>query len=829
MRTARNIIVLNMLLALLFVPAAMQGQEQEQLPERGRVELGARGFWGDVYGRPDLPFSPSLKTSKYNEYRDLRDGFFIRRAQLNFEDLLGTKNYFHFQSQKAIYRDQSYLATFGQYNKFKLQFRYDEIPHLYSNTARTLYDETAPGVFTISNFTRASLQAISSSTSLPSTIQTQIVPGMSFITPRLERKTGTVLFGYNLTPDWTVQASFAREHDQGTRPFAMFFNSSPSATLTSGYGVEVPEPIRYFTNTVTAQTEYDKDKWGVQFGYLGSFFQNSLSALVFDNPFRTSDCVAPTGCTAANQGPSTGRAALYPDNSAHYLTFAGAFDLTKNIRGIASISPGWVRQDDDFLPYTSNSILLAQTGALPAASLHGREQTLAMNYTLIARLAKNFEVKGGYRHYDFNNNTPIYEFTPVQGDIAAPNLASPTENHVFGFNKKNIEVTGNYYFWKKSSAKIGYEGEIFDRSHRDVAHSMENGLVAAIDLVPRKDLSIHATYRHSSRTPDEYEDEESLSLNGGIPSDHPLARRYDEAARLRNRGDVQVVYDATDRLSFSAFAGTLQDDFNRRAGVNSPGALNFLAGTTPNYYLYGLLKDLSYNAGMDADFAVTNEVTFFAEYSYERYNRRMMSRYRVPGGATPLPMDCSASGKACDSANNDWESTARDRVHIVSFGTDMQAKKKFFFSTYYSLAGAIGNVYSRPVGDPTLTTGPNKFLLTGTNAAVDYPETVNRNHEVSAIFRYKLSKSVTPKIEYRYTQYDNKDYQTSAMTPYMGCVSGLTGTPVPGCTSPLIGAPSPFYPYFVVGDTSAARFLFLGADQPSYKAHYLAGSVEFRF
>ena len=44
-----------------------------------------------------------------------------------------------------------------------------------------------------------------------------------------------------------------------------------------------------------------------------------------------------------------------------------------------------------------------------------------------------------------------------------------------------------------------------------------------------------------------------------------------------------------------------------------------------------------------------------------------------------------------------------------------------------------------------------------------------------------------------------------------------------------MGTPSPFYPFFLVGDTSAARYLFLGADQPSYRAHYLAATVEYHF
>jgi len=64
----------------------------------------------------------------------------------------------------------------------------------------------------------------------------------------------------------------------------------------------------------------------------------------------------------------------------------------------------------------------------------------------------------------------------------------------------------------------------------------------------------------------------------------------------------------------------------------------------------------------------------------------------------------------------------------------------------------------------------------------------------------------------------------------MGCVSPLPpAAAVPGCTSPLLGTPSPFYPFFVVGDPSAARYLFLGADQPSYRAHYLAVTLAYDF
>ena len=84
------------LLALLLVPSLLFSQEQpaqqEQPPQHGSVEFGARHVWGDVYGRPDLPFSPDLITSKFNEFGDRRSGFFIRKFYMNSDDFLGSKN-----------------------------------------------------------------------------------------------------------------------------------------------------------------------------------------------------------------------------------------------------------------------------------------------------------------------------------------------------------------------------------------------------------------------------------------------------------------------------------------------------------------------------------------------------------------------------------------------------------------------------------------------------------------------------------------------------------------------------------------------------------------
>jgi hypothetical protein len=63
----------------------------------------------------------------------------------------------------------------------------------------------------------------------------------------------------------------------------------------------------------------------------------------------------------------------------------------------------------------------------------------------------------------------------------------------FVFNKKTLELSGKWFFATRSSAKLGYESEWFDRDHRDVRHSHENSVFAAVDLSPTRDLLFRAS------------------------------------------------------------------------------------------------------------------------------------------------------------------------------------------------------------------------------------------------------------------------------------------------------------------------------------------------
>ncbi len=861
-------------------PDSKEDSAAETLQEqRGPIEFGFRTYWGDVYGRPDLPFRPALADSKLNEYSDIRRNLYIRRARLYFDDIFGGRNYFSYQTQSSFYKNQSHQATIGQYGLYRARFLYDEIPHIYTNTARTLYAQTQPGVFTIPLAIRQSLQAASSTgtatqinNNLPSFVATQVATNGSFIVPQLQRRAGMGIFSYDPTPAWTVGFSFRREHEEGTRPIGTILNSSPSAAGSSlpsavanlqspGVGEELPEPIDYVFKTVRATTEYNRSRWTVQFGYNGSFFGSGIKSLLFDSPFATADIpvqlVPPgNGCTvtapaqncAIGAVPAHGQLSLYPDNKANYLNFAGAFNAGKHLRLMGSGSNGWIRQNDAFLPYTPNTAI---TGLepLPARSLAGNKQTLAMNWTAVSKLGKKVQLEAKYRQYDYNNNTAVLELTPIAGDTigantaatgqAAPGVVDTEGRSNPGYNRKTVELTTNYFFAKHSSAKIGWESDWFDRSHRDVAHSLENSGFAAVDYSPTRDLLFRISGRHQNRRPDQYQDPTAsdpvtaaviscTSTSVVFTEEQRCHRRFDETARILDRGDVMVQYNL-DRFTFDSTFQTIQSNFNQRGGSNSPTPLNFLTGATAPYFLYGGLNDLSRTYTLDTTYAFSPAVSAFVEYARENYYKRMISRSRTPPSGTATILTCGG----CDSANNDWESTTHDIFDTYAAGLDFFLHKRVWFSPYYSLAAGKGNVFSRALGDPTITTGPNQFVLTGSSIPESYPETTTRIHEVTAVFKFKLSENLMPRIEYRYQQFDNRDYQTSPMTPYMGCIGAGSVVVSPPCvnvgSSLAVKSPNIYYPGFVVGDTAAARYLFLGADQPSYRAHVITATLEYHF
>jgi hypothetical protein len=91
----------------------------------GELRFGGRTISGDTH------------SSKFEEYRDLEPGLF---GGANF--LITDPNDVTFlwgDFENIGYDDQSYSLEAGQWGRFRLFGEYSELPHVFSNDARTLY------------------------------------------------------------------------------------------------------------------------------------------------------------------------------------------------------------------------------------------------------------------------------------------------------------------------------------------------------------------------------------------------------------------------------------------------------------------------------------------------------------------------------------------------------------------------------------------------------------------------------------------------------------------------------------------------------------------
>jgi len=887
-----KLITICTLLALLLVPASLWAQESAVPVGQGVTEFGFRGVTGDVYGRTKsgVPFSngfkPNVLNSDLNTYNDFRNSFYIPRVGYRTDSLFATKNYFNFESRNngfafenggTLSRNLSAVATIGQYGKFKMQFRFDETPHIFSGTTRSLFTSGGSGIWNVNpalqtklfatlcgTVTSAGACTVSTSgtagvalnaNTINSLVAGTLVPGVSGVLPFVQqesRKAGTGSLSWNLTPDFTINGLFFREHQLGTRPIGFIQGAS-----SGGYMTEAPETINYYTNNAVFNAEFGRKHWDALVGYQGSYFRNDTPSMLVTNPFSTVYNVAA-------MGPATSRMDLYPSNTYHQLVTEGAMQIGKHIDLMANVTPGWLSQRAPFIPLTTNTFV-AQTppagypAFVPQADLGGAVNTLAMNYTAVFKATKDLKFVAKYMHYGYDNNTPDLLMRPVVGDTSYlvsssfhgstagcyDPVAGPSSENVSSaaytyycpgeqtsFTTKTFDLGGTYFFNKKDTVKFGYQRGWMDRTGREVEETIEDTFYGALDMHLRKNLMFRVSARHGDRMP-----------QGGanayeLDTGNVYSRMPDQATRLRNRGDASLNWDPTQRLSLSAFFGTLQDNFNLKNSVNSLTNLNnasntpvLITGTraTPiygAYYTYGLLNNIGRNWGFNANYAVSPNVTLFAEYGREKNTGVIVQ------GKNGNPAGCFPS---CD-AINDFITKMKDVANSYYTGADFTVSKKMDLSLYYSLSLAQSFVFSDGVncqisntptgycfshfadwnlesGSPARTWNANTgaMLTPGTLAQPaltwSYPQDVNRIHELGVIAKFKLTDNLIPKFQYTFRQFANNDWQTGVINPlsFVGTGADPSGT------------------------SALQKLLFLGADQPSYRAHVFTATMEYHF
>ncbi len=774
MERERNLFIWSLSLALFFLLASTAWAQIDvgNFTISGAGEVGA------------LPMSRTGKDGKFEEYRDIHEGFIVPELQL----MIGGKKedyYLEFDGLKPGRDDQNFSLRAGRYGLLDVQFEWDQIPHHFDN-AQTPFamngGRYSLGSRPVLPTTNPAIGNTCAANSVCQWLGQADHPVDLSILDRIAR----LKIRYTPTPGWTFTGSYWSNHDTGDRAFGAL-NGNSSSTMNIS---ELAEPIDYQTHNVEFGGEYAAKSWSVALRYNGSFFNNSVNTLTWDNPIHAitggttigssifggtcQDSVTFTPTTGS--GPCQGRLSLYPDNQAHTITLTGTATLPLRTRFLATASYGWRLQSERFQPFTINSCY--GSGAVPAScadgtltamptissnNLDGDVRPLMINTTLVnSSLVTGLNLKAFYRLYDLSNHSSRIHIP--QGFVLNDTRVDTgqTQAPLMSFSKNTAGLEAGYSFTSWLNGKFNYT---FERTHRDemvkfgelsdifpTTDSNENTFGPTLDIKPLDWLLFRAKYSHSYRDSDF-----NPNQNGN--------RLVAFFLQKREQDKVSLFSDISPFETLGFHAG-FEFTGNHYPDMHAFGPLN---GTT----YYGLIYDRNFSPSVGFVYSPMDWLRFFGDYNWD------LTKYSLSQNSTNL------------------RTHGRDTANTFSLGSDVDIIKDLLsFRIQYTFSQGLSEIDNNGNGASV--------------PAVDYPNNFSTWHELLARFNYQIHKNVALRVGYYFNALRENDYGVDIMKQWMGDISS------PGDTSAQI--------------LSQQRSIFLG-DRPKgpFTAHVGFLAVRFSF
>jgi MtrB/PioB family decaheme-associated outer membrane protein len=699
-------------------------------------------FWLDPLVIGALKTDVDTGSAKFEEYRDLDSGF-VSALGLHGEG--GGDRTFDFTATQAGRDDARYTLDYGRTGRYGILFDYNKIPHRFGNGARTLWTQTRPGVYEIANPVQMQLQnAITQQFATNRTgvnfafLDNLLAPHLAAaqsvdLALQRDRTQARIDFGGLGGFSWALD--YKREDRQGNRPYG--------ATFGFNNVTELPEPIDYQTTDAELAGEWNGKRGGLRFGYRYSTFENDVSTLIWDNPFRATD----SNDANAYQGPSSssingssrGVADLAPDNEASLLFVDGRTRFGANAWASGSLSYNMMTQDDPLLPYTLNSSIrgIAENGStfdatdpanLPERTADREVQVLAFNGDAGTRFGDDVTLTFRYRYYDYDNQSKRIEFPGyVRYHAVWEEIGRVTVPYAYTREDLGAELTWDIF--RASHLGFAYKRQSWDREFREVESSDEDILTLSFDSKPVQWFNLRASYELGDRSIDGYDPEaqEYSFVHPEGVNNIPTLRKYAQAAREYSQLNVTADFLPADTWSFTVGVTGRDEDYNESA--------------------FGLIADevLQYNA--ELSYAPGENFNFYL--FGHRADREVFQRARQ-SGATPSTRPIDDWTLEAEEVNDTW-------------GLGLNTK----FATRWALD--LSGRWTRSDGFADIAATPGGLPLTGrTPTAIDLA-----NYEDIELFAldgrldYTLTANATAGLIYRYEDYTIDSFILEGLRNYL--------------------------------------------------------------
>jgi len=480
-------------------------------------------------GVPCWFYTTPQSRAKFEEYGNINPGFWFDHLKFGAATTDG-RYYGDFSAKHIGNNDQSYSLELGESGRQYLTLEWDQIPHLYSTTAQSIFGGTPtfliapvdPG-FTGATACNGSLGPAGANGSSVQAANAQrcadtINKYLHTINLGIQRDKGTIEYRSTPSDAWEFNVAYSHEHRYGTQETGITsVTGTPAspAVGTNATAMQVPMPINDTTQDARAGLQYTgTSPWGMRFTtnaqYAASFYNNNYALFDIENPF-----VPYTIGGLANNPGSLNQFSLAPSNNAQSFTGTVGADLPWKSRYMGTFSYTMMRQNDPFMSPLAPGLSPIGGAAFLAASapsrgsLDGKIDTMLFNNVLTTQLTPDLKSKLSYRYYSFENNTP-YLLQPVwiANDSATCNAAGTSYcPHATQFENYVKQNAGAELTWRANSwltTGIGYGWEHYDYTQSDVTATNQNLGKIFADAKPTDWFSIRSSYQYSARRYDNY-------------------------------------------------------------------------------------------------------------------------------------------------------------------------------------------------------------------------------------------------------------------------------------------------------------------------------------
>jgi MtrB/PioB family decaheme-associated outer membrane protein len=634
--------------------------------------------------------SVDTSSAKFQEYRDLRDGFRIPWLHLTGESKDGETE-LDFQVVDGGRQDGRYTLTFGTPGKYGVLLDFNKIQHRFGNDGVMLWTKTGAGTLEIPDATQLAIQnAVTANKSgltfnfLNNLLAPYLAAG-THLNLGLERNRALARIDLGKLGPWNFGMEYTHESRQGDRAYGGSFGFS-NAT-------EIPEPIDYDTTGAEFSGEWSGKSGGLRLGYRYSKFENNNDTLVWDNPFRATDATDPNAYTAPGAssvgGAVHGIADLAPNNKSDLFFVDGRTKLGSWVLN-GSVVRNSLKQDDTLQPYTLNTAIrgIAENGTLfdptnpanlPVRQANQKVDTTEGSAQLGTHFAQGWDLSFRYRYYDYDDKSDRVEFP---GYVRFHAVWEPIGRITVPVNY-TVQNAGAELGWdvlSNTHLALAFNRETWDRSLREVKTTDENIYKLSVDTRPNKRWSIRGSYEYGDRTISAYNtnaSEDSFLEEGGVSTNLQDLRKFDEAARTYHAYKVLAQWLATDSWNASFGINGRKDDYDES--------------------VHGLTSDdiLSYNA--ELAYAPSDNFTFFV---FAQRSDRTSKQADRQSGATPSvnPLD-------------DWFASLKEITDTAGAGITGKLAKSWTANLEWNWSKSDGkaDLFSPPGGAPDVAVGFNNY------------------------------------------------------------------------------------------------------------------------